>query len=101
MFLHDFNAQMDTEVVKLQAECTKMSEDLANAARAAHKLLVTNLLSLEALPPSTTPPPPTAAPVVSSLAAPLATSSTADEWEDTRSLDDPQDESGFESAEED
>lgn len=98
---------MDDEVAKLHQVCATMSEDLSNAARAAHKLLVTNLLSLETAPAPSTPPPPTLAPVLSTLAAPPATSgstaatATAEEWEDTRSMEDPQDESGFYSAEED
>ena len=100
--LRDFNEQMDSKVLKLQAECSKMSDDLANAARAAHKLLVFNLLSLESSlpPPVTNAPPPSAAPVVSSLSAPPAT--TTDEWSDTRSIDDDDpadDENGFFDAE--
>lgn len=41
---------MDLEVAQLHAECAKMSDDLAAAARAAHKMLLSNLLSLEVLP---------------------------------------------------
>ena len=107
-FLNDFNSQMDAEVKTLNAECAKMSEDLAEAARAAHKTLVGNLLSLETLPAPAVSSSAPSATAVSSLVAPPATAGAVDEpleddnTADTRSIDLGDDvDSGFYSAEED